>query len=100
MERILSQCRIRGNKKIEYSQNVQYKRNNIFDTSAFPFAGIDDIVTERGGIAHKLYGTTYIKEVTLIEYCDTICNAVKEIDIILYDELPKIIRKRPWNNTY
>ena len=74
--------------------------NNIFNTSDFPFSGIDDIVTERGGIAHKLYGTSYIKEVTLIEYCDTICRAVKEIDLILYDELPKIIKKRPWNNTY
>ena len=28
--------------------------NNIFDTSAFPFAGIDDIVTERGGIAQQI----------------------------------------------
>ena len=74
--------------------------NNIFDCNAFPFSGIDDVITERGSIAHKVYGSSYIKEVKLIEYIDTISNAVKEIELTLYKELPKIIHKKPWNNTY
>lgn len=74
--------------------------NDLFDTTTYPFMGIDDIVIERGGIAHKLYGTTYVKESLLIEYCDTIRDAVKGIDTILYNELPKIIHKKPWNYTY
>lgn len=74
--------------------------NNLFDTTTYPFASIDDIITERGEIAHRLYGKTYIKEVVLIEDCDTIRDAVKEIDMTLYQELPKIIHKKPWNYTY
>lgn len=74
--------------------------NNIFDCNAFPFSGIDDVITERGSIAHKVYGSSYIKEVKLIEYIDTISNAVKEIELTQYKELPKIIHKKPWNNTY
>ena len=74
--------------------------NNIFDCNIYPFSGVDDVITERGNIAHNVYGTNYIKEVKMIEYADTIKDAVKEIDLILYNELPKIIKKKPWNNTY
>lgn len=74
--------------------------NDIFDDTSYPLAGIDDIITERGGIAHKLYGTMYIRESVLLEFCDTICDSAKEIDKILYRELPKIIHKKPWNYTY
>ena len=74
--------------------------NDIFDTSVYPFAGVDDIISERGEIAHNVFGSSYIKEAKLIEYSDTIKDAVKEIDLILYNEIPKITRKKPWNNTY
>lgn len=74
--------------------------NNIFDESTYPFAGVDDIIVERGEIAHKVYGSSYVNESKLVEYSDTIRDAVKEIDLILYNEIPKITRKKPWNNTY
>lgn len=74
--------------------------NDIIDKTTYPFIGIDDIVSERGEIAHKLYGKSYVKKAKLLEYQDTIKDAVKELDKILYQELPKIIGKKPWNYTY
>ena len=74
--------------------------NDVIDKTSYPFLGIDDIVSERGEIAHKLYGTEYVKREKLLEYQDTIRDAVKELDLILYRELPKIIGHKPWRKTY
>lgn len=74
--------------------------NDIIDKTVYPFAGIDDIVSERGEIAHKIYGRGYVTRGKLLEYQDTIRDAVKELDMVLHRELPKIIHKRPWNYTY
>lgn len=74
--------------------------NDVIDKTTYPFLGIDDIVSERGEIAHKLYGSEYVKREKLLEYQDTIKDAVKELDLILYHELPKIIGHKPWRKTY
>ena len=74
--------------------------NDVIDRNSYPFLGIDDIVSERGAIAHKLYGEKYLKKSIFLEYEDTIRDAVKGLEMILYVELPKIIKKKPWNNTY
>lgn len=60
--------------------------NDIFDISTYPFAGVDDIISERGEIAHKVFGSSYVNESILVEYSDTMKDAVKEIDTILYKE--------------
>lgn len=72
----------------------------VIDKSTYPFLGIDDIITERGEVAHKLYATKYLKKSKLLEYEYTIKDAVKDMDMMLYHKLNPIIGKTPWNNTY
>lgn len=74
--------------------------NDVFDEESFPFSSIDNIISERGDVAHNLFSEKYFKRVKLVEYMDTMKEAVKQMDIILYDKLPNIINKKPWQNTY
>lgn len=71
-----------------------------FDTDDFPLVGVDDIVSIRGDVAHNIFTTSYLKRVKLVEYYDTIKEAAMYLDKMLYNELPKIIGRKPGNKTY
>ena len=73
---------------------------NEIDDTIFPFKSLDDIVSERGAVAHNLYSAEYLKKNKLLEYTDTIKTCVLELDKLLYDKIPEITRLKPWNNTY
>lgn len=73
---------------------------SAFDIDNFPLTGVDDIVSIRGDVAHNIFTTSYLKRAKLIEYYDTIKEAAMYLDKMLYDELPKIIERKPWNKTY
>ncbi len=70
------------------------------DDESYPFESLDDIISERGDVAHNLYSEEYLKKAKLLEYTDTIKDCVLEIDKLLYNEIPETIKGKPWNNTY
>lgn len=70
------------------------------DDENYPFESLDDIISERGDVAHNLYSEEYLKKAKLLEYTDTIKDCVLEIDKLLYNEIPETIKGKPWNNTY
>lgn len=64
-------------------------------------AHINGIVSARGQIAHNVYAEEYLKKDTVDDYYQKIQQAVKEIEILLWNYLPEITDgKRPWQNTY
>lgn len=76
---------------------IQY---NEIDDTVFPFDNLDAIISARGDVAHNIFGETYLKKVTLLEYRDTIRFCVYAIDKLLYMKLPEITGYKPWKDTY
>lgn len=64
-------------------------------------AQINKIVSVRGMIAHNVYAEDYLRKETVEEYYRVILQLVKEIELLLWNYIPKITDgRRPWQNTY
>lgn len=58
-------------------------------------------ISGRGEIAHNVFAEEYLSKNLVLEYLDTTNKVVKDVEIALWDYLPRITNgKRPWQNTY
>lgn len=61
---------------------------------------INDFVSFRGTIAHRIKADEYVKVHVLQQYLEGVRNVVKETDLTLYEYLKNYLGRTPWNNTY
>lgn len=62
---------------------------------------INQIVTERGEIAHKVFSNKYLKGYTIQGYVDIVNQTVLDMELMLHDIIPDLTDgRRPWRKTY
>jgi hypothetical protein len=69
-------------------------------SSCYSDETLDDFVTLRGQIAHRMRTKEYFKLDKLKELITLINHLVKDTDYYLYAYLKELSGKAPWNNTY
>lgn len=69
-------------------------------SSNFTEDGLDDFLTARGEIAHRMKGAEYLKKDVFINYVRMIDHLVDDVDEFLYGNLKLLLGRTPWNNTY
>ncbi|MES1047223.1 hypothetical protein FOA22_22475 [Heyndrickxia oleronia] len=82
--------------------------NNLFKTylgvdeitSNYRQSTLDDFISYRGEIAHRMKATEYLKIEIFTSYVKLINHLVEDTDIYLYSYLKGLAAKTPWNNTY
>lgn len=61
---------------------------------------LDEFISVRGQIAHRLKGEFYLKQPTFKKYVIMVNSTVKEVDKFLQVYLMNLTRKSPWRDTY
>lgn len=69
-------------------------------TSNYRESTLDDFMTYRGQIAHRMRGPEYLKLDIFKNYVRLINHLVEDTDKYLYIYLKGLAARTPWNNTY